>query len=97
MNDFDAMRDKIGNRFDLVLVASERLRQLHKQRKEQDETHKYSGNSAAQYLEERKRLEVPTKVAFAEIEAGTVGREYLALVRERRVRNVKPKRGDFMI
>lgn len=97
MNDFDAMRDKIGNRFDLVLVASERLRQLHAERKQQDETHKYSGNSAADYLNERRKMEIPTKRAFREIESGIVGRDHLKLVRERRVRNVKPKRGDFMI
>lgn len=96
MNDFDAMRDKIGNRFDLVLVAAERVRQLHAERKAQDETHKYSGNSSAQYLEERKRMEVPTKRAFNEIERGTVGREYLKLVKQRRQRN-KPRRSDFMI
>lgn len=96
MNDFDKMRDKIGNRFDLVLVASERLRELHAERKQQDEELKYSGTSPSQYLNERKRMEIPTMRAFNEIESGQVGRDYLKKIKQRRLKS-KPKRGDFMI
>lgn len=93
MNDFDKMCDRIGNRFDLILVASERLRELHRVRKQEDDVMKYSDMNPGEYLEQRKRLRIPTKIAFDDIESGAVGREYLNKIKDRSERN-KPKRHD---
>jgi DNA-directed RNA polymerase subunit K/omega len=96
MNDFDKMRDNVGNRFDLVLVASERLRELHKIRKEQDEQMKYSGSNPSEYLFERRKHEIPTKVTFNEIESGVVGREYLNKIKERK-NKYRQKKSDLLM
>jgi DNA-directed RNA polymerase subunit K/omega len=83
MHDFDKMRDRIGNRFDLILVASERLRELHRERKRKDEQLKTNGANPLEYLS-RSRAELdPTKQTFSEIENGQVGREYLARFKHR--------------
>lgn len=79
MNDFDRATKNIGNRFDLVLVASERMRELHQQRRKLEEQ--------AETLPVRKRNQpVPAHQAIQDIEQGTVGREYLARVRDRKRR-----------
>jgi hypothetical protein len=93
MNDFNKMCDMIGNRFDLILVASERLRELHRIRKHEDDAMKNSDMSVNEYLEQRKQQHIPTKVALNDIESGRVGREYLNKIKDRSERN-KPKRHD---
>lgn len=93
MNDFEKMYDNIGNRFDLVLIASERLRELHLKRKQEDETMKYSDMSPAAYLNQRKNQPIPTTLVFDDIESKQVGREYLNKIKDRSERT-KPKRHD---
>jgi hypothetical protein len=93
MNDFDKMCDRIGNRFDLILVASERLREIHRVRKQEDDAMKYSDMNVSTYLEQRKLKSIPTKIVFDDIESGAVGREYLGKIKDRSERN-KPKRHD---
>jgi DNA-directed RNA polymerase omega subunit len=84
MNDFDRATKNIGNRFDLVLVASERMRELHQQRRRQEE-------QAEKCLTTKRNQPVPAHQAIRDIEQGTVGREYLARVRDRKRR---PSRYD---
>ena len=86
MNDFEKMRDRIGNRFDLVLVASERMRELHRERKQRDEQLKINGTNPREYLEQTKNGVDPTKQTFSDIENGRVGREYLARFKHRGMR-----------
>jgi DNA-directed RNA polymerase subunit K/omega len=95
MNDFDKMNKNIGNRFDLILVASERLRELHAERKQEDESMKYSTMSAAEYLELRKRKPIPTSVAFDDIESQRIGREYLNKIKDRD-KKTKVKKYDYI-
>jgi DNA-directed RNA polymerase omega subunit len=76
MNDFDKANSKIGNRFDLVLVASERMREIQKKRIE-------SGDFKNLTSSERKSKVTPANQTFTEIEQGTVGREYLNRVKAR--------------
>ena len=57
--------EKIGNRFDLVLVASARVRELYR-------LHKHS---------ESREHDYPVITALAEIQEGKVGREYLKRIR----------------
>lgn len=83
MNDFDKMRDNIGNRFDLVLIASERLRELHRERKLKEEYMKVDGFNRDQFFSERKRQEIPVVQVFSDIENSVVGREYLDKIRDR--------------
>lgn len=70
MNDFEKAARNIGNRFDLVLVASERMREIHRKRKEQEDLKLLS-------LEDRRRQKRPCEQAIGDIESGLVGREYL--------------------
>jgi DNA-directed RNA polymerase subunit omega len=58
--------DMIGNRFDLVLIASARVRELKRGHKSRLDKPVSAG---------------PTVVALMEIEKGLVGREYLKQVR----------------
>jgi DNA-directed RNA polymerase subunit K/omega len=76
MNDFDRATRNAGNRFDLVLIASERMRELHAQRRKQESEGELS-------LTERRNRPVPAHQAVRDVEEGTVGREYLSKVRDR--------------
>lgn len=76
MNDFDRATKNIGNRFDLVLVASERMRELHQQRRAQEQ------QAETTFASRRNQL-VPAYQAFQEIEQGLVGREYLTKIKDR--------------
>jgi DNA-directed RNA polymerase subunit K/omega len=76
MNDFDKATRNAGNRFDLVLIASERMREIHAQRRKQESDGELS-------LAERRSRPVPAHQAVRDIEEGTVGREYLSKVRDR--------------
>jgi DNA-directed RNA polymerase subunit omega len=58
--------DMIGNRFDLVLIASARVRELKRGHKSKLDKLVKAG---------------PTVIALMEIEKGLVGREYLKQVR----------------
>ena len=66
MNDTDKCVDMIGNRFDLVLVASARVREIRR---------------GARALVDNSNNSSPTVLALKEIEQGKVGREYLRKVR----------------
>jgi DNA-directed RNA polymerase subunit K/omega len=76
MNDFDKATRNAGNRFDLVLIASERMREIHAQRRKQEQEGDFS-------LTDRKTHMVPAYQAVRDIEEGRVGREYLAKVKDR--------------
>lgn len=76
MNDYDRAAKNIGNRFDLVLVASERMRELHGQRKLAEERGDYS-------VDQRRKESPPHYVAIHDIETGVVGKEYLNKVKSR--------------
>jgi DNA-directed RNA polymerase subunit omega len=65
-NDTDRCVEMIGNRFNLVLVASARVRELRR---------------GARPLVENKNSSAPHVLALKEIEAGKVGIEYLRKVR----------------
>ena len=66
MNDTDKCVDMIGNRFDLVLVASARVREIRR---------------GARALVDNSNNSSPTVLSLKEIEQGKVGREYLRKVR----------------
>lgn len=70
MNNFEKAAKNIGNRFDMVLVASERMREIHRKRREQEDlgliTH-----------DQRKKQSRPCEQAIYDIENKLVGREYL--------------------
>lgn len=76
MNDFDLATKNIGNRFDLVLVASERMREIHRKRREQEDLGLLNHD-------QRKRQSKPCDQAISDIESGLVGREYLGRIRSR--------------
>lgn len=84
MNDFDLATTKVGNRFDLVLVASERLREVHRARKLKDE------EVGTYDIVQRKREPTMFYTVMKEIEDGKVGREYLQKVKSRG-RRQRPK------
>jgi DNA-directed RNA polymerase omega subunit len=79
MNDFEKAVDMVGNRFDLVLIASERVRELNRLRREQG-YRKISTN---------KEDTIPVFQAITDIETGLVGREYLTRINERHARKKK--------
>lgn len=81
MNDFERAAKNIGNRFNLVLVASERVREIHRERMKQAEEG---------LLDFSKRQTVPAEQAISEIEDGTIGKEYLKKVKVRNKRK-RPK------
>jgi hypothetical protein len=85
MSNVDKMRDMIGNHFDLILVASERLRELQRQRKLQEELEKVDKRyfNTDNFFEERKKREIPYQRTFKDIESGAIGREYLNKVKSR--------------
>lgn len=76
MNDFDKAANKVGNRFDLVLIASERMREIHRKRREQEDLKLIP-------IEQRRNSTPPCVQAINDIEAGLVGREYLNRVKTR--------------
>jgi len=82
MNDFDKATAKIGNRFDMVLVASERMRELHKQRKDLEDHGDLS-------VETRRKEAPPHWVAVNDIEEGRVDRQYLHRLKDRRKKRSK--------
>jgi DNA-directed RNA polymerase omega subunit len=76
MNDYDKAARAIGNRFDLVLVASERMREIHRERRENHEDWSES-------LEQRKLQPIPSSRAISDIEQGQVNRDYLNKIKDR--------------
>lgn len=76
MNDFDKAANRVGNRFDLVLIASERMREIHRKRREQEQLKLLS-------VEQRRKSVTPSVQAISDIENGIVGREYLDRVKSR--------------
>lgn len=70
MNDFEKATKNIGNIFDMVLIASHRMREIHRKRNEQEKL-KIIDTAA------RKNKTVPAVQAIKDIETGLVGREYL--------------------
>lgn len=76
MNDFDKAANRVGNRFDLVLIASERMREIHRKRREQEQLKLLS-------VEQRRKGVTPSVQAISDIENGIVGREYLDRVKSR--------------
>lgn len=77
MNDFDKAVSNVGNRFDMVLIASERMREIHKQRKDKEDKGLLS-------LSQRRSSTPPCVQAISDIETKIVGREYLERIRNRR-------------
>lgn len=77
MNNFDQAAKNVGNRFDLVLVASERMREIHQQRREQEDA---GDLDHAQ----RKHLPIPSAQAITDIEEKLVGVEYLNKIKRRK-------------
>lgn len=88
MNDFDKANKNIGNRFDLVLVASERMRELHAERRKQYE----EGTITTESI---RRSTPPCERAIHDIENGEVGREYLTRIKKRYDKIRKPKFEEF--
>lgn len=82
MNDFEKACKNVGNRFDLVLIASERMREIYRQRLEEmwDESKR----------EERKKSSPPCQQAISEVESELINREYLQKIRSR-TKKKKPK------
>lgn len=75
MNDFDKAVKKIGNRFDFVLVATERLRELRKEQRNLEE--------AGLQDKSINRKEPLCYKAISDIENGIAGIEYLTVIRHR--------------
>jgi DNA-directed RNA polymerase subunit K/omega len=88
MNDFDRATRNAGNRFDLVLIASERMRELHDKRRKQEQEGELS-------LKERKSQPIPAHQAVRDVEEGLVGREYLGRVRDRGQNRRRPRFDDL--
>ena len=80
MNDFEKAAENIGNRFDMVLVAAERMRELHIRAREKRELG----------LPPEKKSRPDWSQTFHEIETGVVGIDYLKKIKPRRKRE-KPK------
>lgn len=76
MNDFEKAAKNIGNRFELVLVASERMREIHRKRREQEDLKIIN-------LAHRKTNIPPCVQTISDIENGVVGREYLDRITNR--------------
>lgn len=76
MNDFEKAAKNIGNRFDFVLVASERMREIHRKRKEQEDL---------KIIDTKQRMwNIPPCVqAITDIENKLVGIEYLNRLKSR--------------
>lgn len=83
MNDFEKAAKNVGNRFDLVLIASERMREIHRKRREQEEL-------GIQGWEARRKVTPPHQQTIGDIESGLVGREYLNRIKSRERRR-RPK------
>lgn len=82
MNDFEKAANNVGNRFDLVLIASERMREIYRKRL----SDMWAENSSI----ERKKSLPPCEQAINEIENKQIGREYLSKIRSR-TKKKKPK------
>ena len=86
MNDYDKMFKNIGNRFDFILIASERVREIRRDRKLQEvQMHLVPGKESDRYFAEQRKVDIPTVQAFNEIENGQIGMEYLDKIRKRNV------------
>ena len=83
MNDFEKAAKNVGNRFNLVLIASERMREIHRKRREQE-------NLGIVSETKRKQHVVPAEQAISDIESGLVGIEYLSRIRSKDKKR-KPK------
>ena len=77
MNDYQRAIKNIGNSFDMVLVASERMRELHRERRRRED----SGDVLS--FDERKKYPAAAHQAITEIENGDVGKEYLLKISKR--------------
>ena len=73
MDDYDRAVKKIGNRFDFVLVATERLRELKREQKIAEEF-----STAGRAVRRGQPLH---SKAIAEILDGTIGMDYLEKVK----------------
>lgn len=84
MNDIDKATANVGNRFDLVLIASERVRELSRERREKEDMEEKSPLK-------RKKHEPLQAKALTDIENGFVGRSYLDRVKSREGSKKRPK------
>jgi DNA-directed RNA polymerase omega subunit len=76
MNDYERATQRIGNRFNLVLIAAQRLREIQSKRNQEMDK-----NPDA--LELNRRRPVPAHQAITDIENGLVGLEYLGKIANR--------------
>jgi DNA-directed RNA polymerase subunit K/omega len=76
MNDFEKAAKNIGNRFEMVLVASERMREIHRQRRSKEDLGDLDHSL-------RKTTVPPCIQTISDIENGVVGREYLKRISSR--------------
>lgn len=88
MNDFELAAKKIGNRFDLVLIASERMREIHRSRRAQEDL-----GERSQLQANRNKSIPPAHQAISDIESGKVGKEYLIKIKDKA--KAKPRRPKF--
>lgn len=75
MTDNQTAQDRVGSIFNYVLVASERVKEIHRERKAKG----LNGLSMSAYS----KLEKTHVQVSREIEEGTVGVEYLLKIRDR--------------
>lgn len=90
MNDFEKMNNKIGNRFDLVLVASERMREHQRERRMQEELIKLDNkmNPSNEKTIIKSKITLHEKT-FNEIEEGIIDRKILQRIKGRFVKSKK--------
>lgn len=75
MIDNPGARAAVGNIYEFVLIASERVREINRQR--------FTDDTYTLGFEEYKKLKKPHLQALDDIVSGKVGREYLKRVRDR--------------
>jgi len=90
MNDFELAAKKIGNRFDLVLIASERMREIHRHRRAQEDL-----SDRTQLQANRNKSVSPAHQAISDIESGKVGKEYLNKIKDK-AKSRRPKFEDVL-
>lgn len=95
MQNYDKMSKRIGNRFDLVLIASERARELRRERKLNEEQIRMYGSDIKREFAELRRGPNPSVQTLSEIEQGLVGREYLNKIKARTVKKKSKPVLDF--
>ena len=79
MTDNQTAQDRVGSIFNYVLVASERVKEIHRERKAQE----LNRLPMSQYS----KLEKPHAQVAREIESGQVGIEYLLKIRDREMKS----------